>query len=184
MSRVYPEEVAGPYDPPPRSFTDGTGRSIQIHEYGEGPVEDEREGLVGMYATFDPEDRAQGIPPSGEERIRTWLETILGPDCVNVVAWDGGTAVGHATLVPDGESAYELAIFVLSTYQNAGIGTYLIEALLGAGREAGIDRVWLTVERWNSPAVNLYRKVGFETAGTESFELEMGARLAQTESTG
>jgi GNAT superfamily N-acetyltransferase len=178
MSRSYPDEAAAPYDPPPRSFEDAEGRELRVHAHGEGPAGDETEALVGMYVAFDPEDRAQGIPPTGEERVRTWLENVLAPGCVNVVAWHGTDAVGHATLVPDGEGAYELAIFVLSAYQNAGVGTRLIEALLGAGREEGIERVWLTVERWNTPAVNLYRKVGFEAAGNGSFEMEMTARLA------
>ena len=177
MTRTYPEDVAGPYDPPPRSFEDREGREFRVHAYGEGPAEDETEALVEMYVAFDPEDRAQGIPPTGEDRVRGWLENILAPDCVNVVAWHDGDAIGHATLVPDGEDAYELAIFVLAAYQNAGVGTRLIEALLGAGREEGIDRVWLTVERWNTPAVNLYRKVGFESAESGSFEMEMAARL-------
>lgn len=178
MTRVYPDEVAGPYDPPPRAFEDAEGRDLRVHAYGEGPVEDESEALVEMYVAFDPEDRAQGIPPTGEESVRTWLGNILDPECVNVVAWHGEDAVGHATLVPDGSDAYELAIFVLSAYQNAGVGTRLIESLLGAGREEGIDRVWLTVERWNTPAVNLYRKVGFESAGDGSFEMEMAALLS------
>jgi GNAT superfamily N-acetyltransferase len=177
MTRVYPDEVAGPYDPPPRPFEDAEGRELRVHAYGEGPVEDETEALVEMYVAFDPEDRAQGIPPTGEESVRTWLDSILAPECVNVVAWHGEDAVGHATLVPDNEASYELAIFVLSAYQNAGVGTRLMEALLGAGREGGIDHVWLTVERWNTPAVNLYRKVGFESAGSGSFEMEMAARL-------
>jgi RimJ/RimL family protein N-acetyltransferase len=145
MTRVYPDEVAGPYDPPPRSFEDREGRELRVHTYGEGPAEDEAEALLEMYVAFDPEDRAQGIPPTGEDRVRAWLENILAPDCVNVVAWHDGDAIGHATLVPDGDCAYELAIFVLAAYQNAGVGTRLIEALLGAGREEGIDRVWLTV---------------------------------------
>jgi len=100
---------------------------------------------------------------------------------VNVVAehedTPGTELVGHATLVPDGEEAYELAIFVLSRYQNAGIGTSLITGLLGAGQRQGVERVWLTVERWNNAAIALYKKVGFETSGTESFELEMALRL-------
>jgi len=178
MTRVYPDEVAGPYGPPPRSFEDAEGRELHVHSYGEGPVEDEFETLAEMYVAFDPEDRAQGIPPSAEKQIRTWLENILTPDSVNVVAWHDTDAVGHATLVPDGSDAYELAIFVLAAYQNAGVGTRLIESLLGAGREEGIDRVWLTVERWNKPAVNLYRKVGFESAESGSFELEMSALLS------
>ena len=37
--------------------------------------------------------------------------------------------------------------------------------------------MWLTVERWNDPAIALYRKVGFETTNTESFEIEMSIRL-------
>jgi ribosomal protein S18 acetylase RimI-like enzyme len=179
MTRAYPDEVAGPYDPPPRTFADAEGRELRVHGYGEGPAEDEAEALVEMYVAFDPEDRAQGIPPTGEERVREWLGNILADECVNVVAWHDEDAVGHATLVPDGEDAYELAIFVLSAYQNAGVGTRLIESLLGAGREEGIDRVWLTVERWNTPAVNLYRKVGFESAGSGSFEMEMAALLSE-----
>jgi len=232
--RSYPEEVAGPYDPPPREFTDREGRAVTIRAFKEGPppsgsgaestpgagsqpeaestpgaespsgtesTPDEAdtgsgsssgaapdhgdtaggsgafEALVAMYRAFDPDDRAQGIPPTGESAIRDWLVSITAEGSINVVAWHDGAAVGHATLVPDGRDAAELAIFVLSEYQEAGIGTALIEALLGLGREQGFDRVWLTVERWNEPARQLYRKVGFEITGTDSFEVEMSARL-------
>jgi GNAT superfamily N-acetyltransferase len=179
MSRVYPDEVAGPYEAPPRAFEDREGRDIEVRRLGESGLE----ALVEMYVAFDPEDRAQGIPPTGEESVRDWLDIITGDtEGVNVVAWHGDDVVGHATLVPDfdesGEDdAYELAIFVLSAYQSAGIGSQLMQGLLGAGREDGVDHVWLTVERWNSAAVALYEKVGFEPADTGSFELEMAARL-------
>lgn len=167
----YPEEIAGPYDPPPNSFTDKAGRTIEVREYDDGP-----DPLVEMYLDFDPEDRAQGIPPTGEARIRSWLEAILSEECINVVAVHD-VPVGHATLVPDDDGAYELAIFVLSEYQESGIGTQLITGLLGAGREHGVDRVWLTVERWNRAAIVLYEKVGFESVDDGGFELEMAARL-------
>lgn len=172
MSREYPDEVAGPYEAPPRSFVDGDGREIDVRRY-----DDDFEALVDMYLAFDPEDRAQGIPPIDEEGIRRWLEDLLCQECLNVVAWHGDDAVGHAMLVPDRHGASELAIFVLREYQEAGIGTQLIEGLLGAGRRAGLDRVWLTVERWNRPAIALYRKVGFESSVDEGFELEMATRL-------
>ncbi|WP_224333558.1 GNAT family N-acetyltransferase [Haloprofundus halobius] len=172
--RLYPDEPAGPFDAPPIEFEDREGRSIEVRAYD--PAGDEYERLVEMYAEFDPADRAQGIPPGREERIRSWLDTILGSDCLNVVAWCGDEAAGHATLVPD-EDAYELAIFVLQTYQRAGIGTHLIEALLGHGQASDVEKVWLTVERWNRAAVALYKKIGFETSNAESFELEMALRL-------
>jgi GNAT superfamily N-acetyltransferase len=173
MSREYPETVAGPYEAPPLTFEDGDGRKIEIRRY-DGSIDT----LVGMYRKFDPEDRAQGIPPTGEDQIRRWLDQLFGEDCVNVVACHDGEPVGHAILVSDDEDSSELAIFVLGEYQDAGIGTELIKALLGAGREHGIQYVWLTVERWNKPATALYRKVGFEPTGDGSFELEMAAKLS------
>jgi len=172
MTREYPDETAGPYGAPPRSFTDREGREIEVIRYEEGV-----EPLLGMYEQFDPEDRAQGIPPTKTAQIRSWLQQVLVEDCINVVAWCDGEPIGHAMLVPDGGGASELAIFVLGPYQNAGIGTGLIEALLGAGREDGVEHVWLTVERWNSAATALYRKVGFVPTDDGSFELEMAARL-------
>jgi len=174
--RRYPETVSGPFEVPPVEFLDRTEREIEILPYD--GTEAESEALVEMYTAFDPSDRAQGIPPGKESRIRTWLDGILADDCLNVIAWDGETAAGHSTLVPDGDDDYELAIFVLQDYQQAGIGTHLIESLLGYGDEHDIKKVWLTVERWNHPAVSLYEKVGFETTGAESFELEMAIRIA------
>lgn len=170
--RSYPDEPSDPFPTPPITFADGQEREIEIRRF-----DGDRDPLVAMYVGFDPEDRAQGIPPAGEERIRDWLDAIV-PDGPDVLAWHGDEVAGHATLVPDGDGAYELAIFVTRAYQGAGIGTQLIQGLLGAGRADGIERVWLTVERWNHAAIGLYRNVGFETADTESFELEMTIRLS------
>jgi len=172
--RRYPEAVTEGFPTPPVTFADREEREIEVHAY-DGSV-DAYEALVSMYDSFDPADRAQGIPPGGESRIREWLDAILDDDCLNVIAWCGEDAAGHATLVPD-DDAYELAIFVHQTYQRAGIGTHLIRVLLGHGQAAGIEKVWLTVERWNRAAVGLYEKIGFETSNAESFELEMALRL-------
>jgi len=176
--RSFPDDAVGGFPAPPRTFTDREDREIRI----ESVDADGLEAVAEMYVAFDPADRAQGIPPAGEERVHDWLDAIF-TDGLNVAALHGGDVAGHATLVPDVQEgderpAYELAIFVLQAYQRAGIGRQLLETLLGYGAEQGVDRVWLTVERWNSAAVALYRDVGFETCGTESFELEMSVRLA------
>ncbi len=172
--RRYPDETTEGFPAPPVRFTDREDRDVEIRPYDGS--EASYEALVSMYDSFDPSDRAQGIPPGGEARIREWLDAILAEDCLNVIAWCHGDVAGHATLVPD-DDVYELAIFVHQTYQRAGIGTHLISALLGHGQTAGIEKVWLTVERWNRAAVSLYEKIGFETSNAESFELEMALRL-------
>lgn len=174
----YPDEVAGPFPEPPRRFEDREGRAIELRAYDGSDAE--REALAAMYDVFDPADRAQGLPPSRPSQLADWLDRILDEECYNVLAWHDSDVVGHATLVPEGEPTepYELAIFVIQSHQGAGIGTHLMQALLGHGAGSGVDRVWLTVERWNRAAVSLYKKLGFETADAESFELEMVVRLA------
>ncbi|PSP66599.1 GNAT family N-acetyltransferase [Halobacteriales archaeon QH_8_67_27] len=171
--RTYPDDVVDSFPQPPLSLTDGEGRDIRIESGGM----DDFDALVAMYDDFDPADRAQGIPPIKEGAIREWLDTLLAEGSLNVVARHDDRVVGHAILVPGHEDAYELAVFVLNDYQGAGIGTKLLEGLLGHGVSKGVQRVWLTVERWNEPAVALYEKLGFETSNAESFELEMSIRL-------
>lgn len=182
--RRYPDAVAGPFPVPPETFVDGEGRTIEIHHFDDAGTDEqspESEALFRMYETFDPTDRAQGIPPRKPSAIRDWLDRILTRDSVHLLAWHDDRVVGHATLVSDEGEEYELAIFVHQDYQQAGIGSHLLENLLGEAASLGIERVWLTVERWNEIAIQLYRKVGFETVGAQSFELEMGIRLAPPE---
>jgi len=172
MTGSYPDEPAGEFPRPPVTFTDREDREITIETSDAADTEP----LVEMYVEFDPEDRAQGIPPVREDQIRTWLDQLLAADALNVVARDDGP-VGHATLVPHEGESYELAIFVLHSHQGAGIGSHLLRRLLGHAQVRGVEKVWLTVERWNEPAIFLYEDVGFETYETDSFELEMAIRL-------
>jgi hypothetical protein len=173
--RDLPEVHASDLPRPPVVFEDSAGDEVAIHRYGEGPLDEEFEALVGMYVDFSPEHRAQGIPPIGRDRVEDWLEMLL--DGVDVVAWSADEPVGHATLVPADDDTYELAIFVHQDHQGRGIGGRLIRALLGAAHEAGVTRIWLTVERWNDAAVGLYQDVGFDYLDPGSFEMEMGLRL-------
>lgn len=177
MSLPYPDEpIDEDFPRPPHQFTDKEGHSIEIERATENV-----ESLVEMYETFASEDRAQGIPPSGEERIREWLDVVMKDRALNVVAWHDQKAVGHAMLVADKDESYELAIFVQQEYQKAGIGTALMKTVLGAAQERGIERIWLSVERWNRAAIALYEKVGFERVDNTSFEIEMTIRLAPEE---
>jgi ribosomal protein S18 acetylase RimI-like enzyme len=171
--RSYPTEPAGDFPEPPTTTADAEGRQIHVRAADDADVEP----LTDTYVDFDPADRAQGIPPVREDRIREWLEMLFADNCVNVIGTHDDVPVGHATLVPEDEGSYELAIFVTGAYQGAGNGSVLLEHLLGLAQARGIERVWLTVERWNAAAIGLYEKVGFEVVESESFELEMTIRL-------
>jgi GNAT superfamily N-acetyltransferase len=163
---AFPSEPAGPFPRPPETFTDRAERPIEIRVIGAGSLgpDAEREAITAMYVTFDQADRAQGLPPSRESAVGEWLDRILIPDAVNLVAWHGDVVAGHATLVPDDEGAYELAIFVHQDYQRAGIGGRLIRVGLRHARAEGVEQVWLTVEPGKRRALKLYSNVGFDAS--------------------
>ena len=196
--------TAAPAASPPRlpeEFFDRREREIRLTE-----LDGEKLGMLEpMYRGYDPRDRAQGIPPATPAGVRRWLDGLR--DALHVAALHGDRPVGHAFLAPEpaggadspggggggtrsddgagavggtgadrGRSA-ELAIFVDGPYQEAGIGTRLMEALLGLGARRGIRRVWLVVQRANGPAVRLYRKTGFEITDAGRAELEMAREL-------
>ena len=130
------------------------------------------EPLVAMYTDFDANSRSQGVPPRKEPAIREWVEGLLA-EGHNVAVWHDDRPVGHAVLMPVDEGSAELAIFVHPDYQSAGIGTRLIEVLLGHGQAEGVDHVWLAVSQRNHVAMRVYRSVGFETRLREHVEIEM-----------
>ena len=156
----HPPQSDDRFPVPPVEFRDDEDRRVSIHSVGASDFD----ALAAMYDDFGPESRAQRIPPADERRRRDWLETLLAEGW-DVAAYHEGRPVGHATLVPIEESAAELAIFVAPGYQLAGIGSRLLRTLLGYGRAHGVERVWLTVDRTNRVALNLYRSVGFEAVG-------------------
>jgi ribosomal protein S18 acetylase RimI-like enzyme len=161
--------------PPPVRLIDGADRVVDLRRHGEGPVADERAALVDLYRSFDPADRTLGIPPATESRIRGWQDDLLAGHCV--LAWHDDRLAGQAALVGDRGGEHELAVFLDSAYQGAGIGTRLTETLLSLGRERGVRDVWLVVERANQPAVQLYRDVGFVVVDEAAGELEMGLSM-------
>lgn len=173
----FPATDAGPFPEPPTTFDDRENRTIEIRRV----VDDDLDGIVDMYATFDPAQRAQGIPPTQPTEINRWLRTVIDQGH-HLVAVHESDPVGHAMLVPDGDDAMELAIFVHQDVQRAGIGRALLTHLLGAGAAAGDRRIWLTVERWNAPAIELYRDVGFETVNADRFDLEMALEIPEDQS--
>lgn len=158
---------------PPATLVDDEDRSITICHASRQHIP----AIKAMYRDFDPAQRAQGIPPANPDRLDPWVETVMD-NGIHLVCEYNDRVIGHAMLVPDQEGDHELAIFIHQDFQHAGNGYALLTHLLGAGIEGDVERVWLTVERWNRPAIELYTDVGFETVQAERFDLEMAMALS------
>jgi len=152
---------------PPCSLVDDRGRTIELR-----PLGDDIDSLLEMYRSLDPADRTQGIPPRSGAHLVSWVETLTD-EGLNLVAWHGDRAVGHAVLVPMPDDRWELAVFVHTDYQHAHIGTRLLEYLFGYGQQHGVDRIWLSVERHNTVALSLYESLGFDRlSGKSEFKMQ------------
>lgn len=156
---------------PPTTIVDDAGREIDIRPFRP----DDFEGLVAMYADFDPAQRAQGTPPLDTDAIRDWIDDLL--EGVNVVALAGDRIVGHISFVPDGTGRHELAIFVHQSFQHAGIGTNLMATGLGYARDQGVGYVWLSVESWKRGIQRFYSKAGFSVVNPMGAAHRMSRRL-------
>lgn len=75
----------------------------------------------------------------------------------------------------------EFGISVLKDYWHIGVGTAVIEAVIGSAKKAGYEQLELEVVADNERAFNLYKKLGFKVYGTreKSFKYRDGTYAAE-----
>lgn len=157
---------------------DKEGRVFTVRPIGP----DDRPRLEAFYAGFEPKRAAQGLPPEGAPRVARWLDTIL-PSGTHLGVEMEGRLVGHAFLMPtEREGVSEYAIFLHQDVRGKGVGTEVNRRTAEVARTMAVDRLWLSVEPHNRPAVRSYEKAGFRfRPGTiYSAEMEMEMDLQDT----
>lgn len=82
-----------------------------------------------------------------------------------LVAEEEGEIAGYAGmyLVADEGDVTNIAVF--DKWKRRGVGTMLVESLLKEAKKMGATCATLEVRRSNVPAIVLYEKAGFESAG-------------------
>jgi RimJ/RimL family protein N-acetyltransferase len=173
--------TAVPAPPPvalPVTRADKAGRMFTVRDY----TPEDRPGLERFYTDFRPKRGAQGLPPEGEARIRRWLDAILPAGTHLIVEMEGRLA-GHAMLMPTSqEGAREYAIFLDEGVRGNGVGTEVNRVTVELARALNLDRLWLSVEPHNRPALRSYQKAGFRFRRDSIFssEIEMELDLSAT----
>lgn len=91
----------------------------------------------------------------------TWWQELAGrPRRRYVVAVDGENIVGYAGLDHGGDVSDVMTIAVAPSHQGTGLGRSLMQWLLE--QATGSEAVLLEVRADNAPAIELYKKFGFE----------------------
>ena len=139
----------------------------------------DRVALSDMYMDFRPKRAAQGLPPENEYGLRRWLDHILkGGEHLLVEVDD--VVLGHLMLIPmEDWGSIELAIYLHQSIRGRGIGTAMNKVAVNLARLAGYQRVWLSVEITNMPAIRSYQKAGFKRIPSRllAHEIEMEVSL-------
>jgi ribosomal protein S18 acetylase RimI-like enzyme len=156
---------------PSRTIECGNGRTVvlRIMRPDDAPaVITLTRGILeeGLFAVTDSDEYR---PNEQEERTR--IEAFLQrPNNLALVAEGEGVVVGKLTF--EGETLRRIAhrgilvIFLAPEWRNCGIGRTLMETLIEwASGHPVIEKLCLSVLSTNTPAISLYRKLGFLDEG-------------------
>ncbi len=138
---------------------------LEVHYREYTPAD--HEGLLAMYANFEPKGAFQGLPPHKETLIRRWLDGLRESGSIFFVMAEGDRIIGHAMLCPSLKNTAELAIFVHQDFRGIGLGEHLLLGALNyACRRLALSKVWLSVQGSNVSALKLFQRNGFQPAST------------------
>jgi RimJ/RimL family protein N-acetyltransferase len=105
------------------------------------------------------------------EAARTFVLDHIKRGHPQFVAISAGGVVGWCDVTPKDRPIYAhtgvLGMGLLPQFRGQGIGTQLIWRSLAAARVFGFHRVELTVREHNTRAIEVYKRVGFETEGLQ-----------------
>lgn len=159
----------------PTQIKDRRGRLILVRAY----EAQDFEGLKEMYDTFEPKGLESGLPPPDDQARLRWLNCVVS-DLFNVLAVYKGLVIGHIALdLSCAPSCPEYLIFIKKGFRNCGIGTALSMVMKEVAKEAGCEKVVLTVRTANTRAVKLFKKVGFVFTDGIEVERDMELNLKQ-----
>ena len=120
------------------------------------------QAILNTVATFDTE-------PKTLDEQNEWFSQH-GARSPILVAEQDGVIVGWASLsMWSDRCAYsdtaEISLYVAENYRNKGIGRKLSEAILQAGRDAGLHSVIARIAEGNEISVHIIESLGFQHIG-------------------
>ena len=116
------------------------------------------------------EDVAAVAALEAENFSRPWsydafYKTLSDENYIVIIAKDTDAFLGYCVLLCTGEEADITNVCTVSVARGKGVATEMLAALMEAGESRGVNEFFLEVRESNTPARNLYTKLGFEEIG-------------------
>ncbi len=125
--------------------------------------------IIAAYAAYA--DQGIDLPPVAEGVLRDIRDNVVW------VAVNGADILGGVILSLRGETADLMNIAVHPGAAGRGVGRALMDAALGAAREAGHRTVELTTHRDTPQNVALYEHLGWKITGRSDVKVHMAITL-------
>ncbi|MFQ6079338.1 MAG: GNAT family N-acetyltransferase, partial [Thermodesulfobacteriota bacterium] len=84
--------------------------------------------------------------------------------------------IGRLFMDPDGESG-EIAVVVADPWQDRGLGTKLVDAIIGVSEDKGLKKVWGFIQSDNERMKHICRKMGFNIEMVDSTTVKVTLKL-------
>ena len=135
----------------------------------------DNQGAIDTVARWYFDEWGSETPGASLERIRAEVSRYVsrsGPPLI-VVAKVGDIPVAAAELKVREMSIYPQfehwlgGVYVRREYRGRGIGTEALRQIRALLAQKGHERIWLTVQSTNVPAIRCFRKVGFHFTSPE-----------------
>ncbi len=120
---------------------------------------------------LDPSDLDAVIEVEAASFVEPWsrnafADEIAQPTRRYVVAELGNVLSGYGGIMIVGEDAHVVTLAVAPGHREKGVASRLMIELIRQARAAGARHLTLEVRESNTAAIELYRKFGFQPAGT------------------
>jgi putative acetyltransferase len=128
---------------------------------------EDKDKLHQMYRTMSEEALQYSMAPYTPDRIRSWIDNHH--NLISLVAEDQNLIIGYGEIQkhvePTKMGTSHLNIYLHQDYHHRGLGTAMLIHLLKQAQEHNIHKVNLEVVADNTPAVQLFKKHGFQAEG-------------------
>ncbi len=103
-------------------------------------------------------DRFQSFPVIQEQIRQGYLYYLIQT---------GGNIAGYTALVsrPDRHSLQISKLYLLADWRGRGLARYVVATAFDMARGLGLDRLYLTVNKYNHASIAAYQKIGFAITG-------------------